>query len=257
MPRSGREALATALTLSAYPRSAAYDPQWQVDTMMGPNALWLTESLTHRMHLEPGMRVLDLGCGMATSSIFLAKEFGVQVFATDLWISATDNLARIREAGVDDRVVPIHAEAHALPFASGFFDAIVSIDAYQYFGTADLYPATTRALLKTGGQCGIVVPGLVEEIDAVPLHLQPYWETEFWAFHSAAWWRRHLERNGPFTVEHAGTIPDAIADWLHWERTVEGIGYPPHFPHSDKDIPFLEDDMGTTLALVEVVARKP
>jgi len=37
------------------------------------------------------MRVLDLGCGKALSSIFLAKEYGTQVWATDLWISATDN----------------------------------------------------------------------------------------------------------------------------------------------------------------------
>ena len=29
------------------------------------------------MELEPGMRVLDMGCGKAISSIFLAKEFDV------------------------------------------------------------------------------------------------------------------------------------------------------------------------------------
>ncbi len=249
--------LAAALTLPAYPRSAAYDPQWQVDTMMGPNVLWLTESLTNRMHLAPGMRVLDLGCGMATSSVFLAKEFGVQVFATDLWIDATSNLTRIREHGVEDRVFPIHAEAHALPYADGFFDAIVSIDAYQYFGTSDTYTATTMRLLKHGGELGLVVPGMVEELDEIPEHLAPYWEPDFWSFHSAAWWRSHLERTGPFDVDHAGDIPNAIADWLHWERTVAAVGYPPHYPFGEKDIPFLEDDMGKALALVEIVARKP
>ncbi|MEZ5227484.1 MAG: hypothetical protein R2710_12635 [Acidimicrobiales bacterium] len=46
---------------------------------MGPNALWLTEALTEVMTIEPGMKVLDLGCGKAMSSIFLAKEFGAQV----------------------------------------------------------------------------------------------------------------------------------------------------------------------------------
>lgn len=249
--------LAAMLTLPAYPRSATYDPQWQVDTMMGPNVLWLTESLTNRMRLEPGMRVLDLGCGMATSSVFLAREFGVQVWATDLWIGATDNLRRIREAGVEDRVFPIHAEAHALPYADGFFDAIVSVDAYQYFGTDDLYAPVVRRLLKPGGELGLVVPGLIAEIDEVPPHLEPYWEPDFWAFHSASWWWSHLERTGPFEVAHAGAIPDAIADWLRWERAVARVGYPPHFPHSDKDIPFLEDDMGRTLALVEIVARTP
>ncbi|MDH3754902.1 MAG: methyltransferase domain-containing protein, partial [Acidimicrobiia bacterium] len=92
---------------------------------MGPNALWLTESLTEVMTIEPGMSVLDLGCGSAMSSIFLAKEFGARVWATDLWVAAADNQQRIVEAGVGDLVTPIHAEAHTLPFATDFFDAIV------------------------------------------------------------------------------------------------------------------------------------
>jgi len=74
-----------------YPRSRAYELDWMMDNMMGPNALWLMESLTERLHLEPGMRVLDMGCGKALSSIFLAKEFDVQVWATDLWIGAGEN----------------------------------------------------------------------------------------------------------------------------------------------------------------------
>ena len=39
---------------------------------------------------------------------------------------------------------PFAREAHALPFASAFFDAIVSVDAYQYFGTDILYPRSRR-----------------------------------------------------------------------------------------------------------------
>jgi hypothetical protein len=57
------------------------------------------------------------GCGNAVSSIFLAKEFGVQVWTTDLWIGASENWARVCEAGVEERVFPVHAEAHTLPFA--------------------------------------------------------------------------------------------------------------------------------------------
>ena len=110
--------------------------------MMGPNALWLTESLAERMSLTAGMRVLDMGCGKGLSSVFLAKEYGLQVWATDLWIDAGENYRRFCEAGVEDSVFPIHAEAHALPFADGFFDAMVSVDAYHYFGTDDLYMAS-------------------------------------------------------------------------------------------------------------------
>jgi cyclopropane fatty-acyl-phospholipid synthase-like methyltransferase len=67
------------------------------------------------MNLEPGMRVLDMGCWKAISSIFLAKEFDLQVWATDLWIDPSDYLERIRATGLDSQVFPVRAEAHDLP----------------------------------------------------------------------------------------------------------------------------------------------
>ena len=104
------------------------------------------------LDLRPGMRVLDLGCGRAMSSIFLRREFGVQVWATDLWFSASENLQRIRDAGVEDGVFPIHADARSLPFAAEFFDAIVSIDSFFYYGTDDLYLNYLARFVKPGGR---------------------------------------------------------------------------------------------------------
>ena len=105
-----------------YLRSNSYDPEWVVENEMGPNALWLLESLCDVLPLEPGQRVLDLGCGRAMTSIFLAREFGVEVVAADLWIPAEENRVRIAEAGVADRVTAVHAEAHQLPFEPESFD---------------------------------------------------------------------------------------------------------------------------------------
>jgi cyclopropane fatty-acyl-phospholipid synthase-like methyltransferase len=98
---------------SRYVRSNAYEPSWVIENQMGPNALWLTEALTEIMPIEPGMNVLDLGCGKAMSSIFLAREFGAKVWATDLWIPEADNQKRIVEAATTHLVSPVHAEAHA------------------------------------------------------------------------------------------------------------------------------------------------
>lgn len=86
-----------------YPRANRYDAAWVIRNQMGPNALWLAESLGEIMTIEPGMRVLDLGCGRAMSSIFIAREFGAQVWATDLWIPAAENQERIVEAGLTDQ----------------------------------------------------------------------------------------------------------------------------------------------------------
>ena len=107
------------LVSERFPRASQYHPEWVLTHASGgANALWLTEWLMSAIDVRPGMRVLDLGCGRAASSIFLRREFGVQVWATDLWISASENFQRIRDAGVEDGVFPLHADARSLPFAA-------------------------------------------------------------------------------------------------------------------------------------------
>ncbi len=252
---SGRDECREGILDSAeFPRSAKYDPEWVLENMMGPNALWLTESLAGCMNFEPNMRVLDMGCGKGLSSIFLAKEYGVEVWATDLWVDASDNFQRFCAAGVEDRVYPIHAEAHALPYADGFFNAIVSVDAYHYFGTDDLYLQTHMArLIKPGGQMGIVVPGLVEELTAnePPEHLENYWEPALFSLHSPTWWRRHWERSGLVTVELADLIPDGWKLWMVSDRAwSERLGKP------SEEADMLALDGGRALGFTRMVARR-
>jgi SAM-dependent methyltransferase len=245
--------LADRLWLAEYPRSSAYEPRWVLENLMGPNVLWLAESLADVIPLQPGMRVLDMGCGKAISSIFLAREFGVQVWATDLWISASDNWERIRAAGMQDHVVPIHAEAHALPYAEGFFDALVSLDAYHYFGTDDLYLGYYARFVKPGGQIGMVVPGLLREFaDGLPEHLAPFWNWEFWSFHSPAWWTQHWEKTGKVKVTHADSVPEGWRHWLLWMQVCSEAGY-----RADKEeIAMLESDAGNNLGFTRIVAQR-
>ena len=177
-----------------FPRASGYHPEWVLAGVSGAaNPLWMTEWLAEALDLRPGMRVLDLGCGRAMSSIFLRREFGVQVWATDLWFSASENLQRIRDAGVEDGVFPIHADARLLPFAAEFFDAVVSIDSFFYYGTDDLYLNYLARFVKPGGPIGIAGAGLIHEMDdPIPTHLREWWTADQpWCLHSAAWWRRH------------------------------------------------------------------
>ena len=254
VPNSGPNAdeLRRLLTLERYPRSAGYDPAWVMEHMMGPHPLWLAESLSEALPLAPGSRVPDLGCGKALTSIFLAREFGVQVWAADLWIKPTENLARIRDAGLADRVFPIYAEAHALPFAEGFFDAIVSVDAYQYFGTADLYLGYCLSFLMPGGRIGIAVPGLTAEPESFPPPgLEAVWEPDFTAFHSPAWWRRHWGKTGLVNVETADLVPHGWEDWLRWSEACDrtGRGFP-----GETDL--LRMDGGRWLGFTRLVASR-
>jgi len=49
-----------------------------------PGALSLTEKLGKKINLDDKKKVLDVGCGVGTSSIFLAKKFGCSVSGIDL-----------------------------------------------------------------------------------------------------------------------------------------------------------------------------
>lgn len=234
---------------SRFPRSSRYSFAWQAENSFGGNPIWLAEWLCEALPLEPGMRVLDLGCGRAKSSVFLAQEFGVQVTAVDLLITATENWQRIRHAGLADKILPLQGDARALPFAADYFDAIVSLDAYFYFGADDLYLNYLANFLRPGGWLGIAGAGLMQEITGdVPEHLQPNWDQGNWCLHSAPWWRRLWERTGIVEVTTSDSMPDGWQVWLAWHRRAH--------PDNRVEIESLEFDAGRYLGYTRTVAQR-
>jgi SAM-dependent methyltransferase len=234
----------------AFPRASRYHPDWVRESIGGgANSLWLSEWLAQSVDFRPGMRVLDLGCGRGASSIFFHREFGVQVWAVDLWFDADERLSRIRDAGAEGQVVPVRADARALPFDRESFDVVVSIDSFPYYGTDDLYLGYLARYLKPGGTLGIAGAGLTQEIDgSLPEHLTSWWTPDLWCLHSASWWRRHWERTGIVDVTLADAMPDGWRRWLDWHHAVA--------PDNSVEIDALEADQGRTLGYVRVVARR-
>ena len=238
--------------MKKYPITEKYDSAWIEENWMGPNPLQLLEDLCSSMKLSPGMKVLDMGCGKGLTSVFLAKEFGVTVFANDLWIDPTENLLRFEKAGVIDKVFPIQAEAHALPYAKGFFDAAISIDSYHYYGADEMYfPCTFSKLVKPGGQLGIVVPGLTQEFEkGYPETLKSLWNEEMFSFHSAAWWRHLWEKTGIAEIKSCYNIPDPKEIWYPWAFwSGEHLELP-----GINDTEFLDADTENQIALIVMSA---
>ncbi len=222
------------------------------------------EWLCGDMNLRPGMRVLDMGCGMAMSSIFLAREFDLQVWATDLWIPASNNLKHIEEQGLADRVFPIHANAHALPYADGFFDAIVSADAYHYFGLEEGFLDRFSRLVRPGGEIGIVVPGRVAEIpdDEPPEHLTSWLDHQPGAFatwQSAMFWKKRFALTPGIEIQTADSLEDGWRDWIDFSELTLAAGQERptgNVEGARQEIDAIREDAGRTMGFVRVIARR-
>ncbi len=233
-----------------FPRTAKYHPDWIASSVSGgANSLWLTEWLTEAVPLQPGMRVLDLGCGRGASSVFLRREFGVEVWGTDLWFSVDERSRRFRDADVGERVFAIHADARSLPFAAEFFDAIISIDSFFYYGTDNLYLSYLARFVKPGGPIAIAGAGLMQEMPAeMPEHLRTWWTPDMNCLHSAQWWQQHWERSGLVRVELADTLEDGWRYWLDWHRVI--------CPDNTVEIAAVEEDAGRFIGYVRAICRR-
>jgi cyclopropane fatty-acyl-phospholipid synthase-like methyltransferase len=201
-----------AISPTAFPLAAKYDPQWIRDNALGENALCQAESLARRPPFHAGMRILDLGCGKATSSIFLAREFGVEAWAADGATSASENRKRAVALGYESRIFPLRVDAHSLPFAKDFFDAAIAIDSYLYYGTDDRYLSYLVQFIKPGGFIGVVDIAFtrdVRSIEDAPEYLRPQFQKHWSYVHTIDSWTQHWEKTGVVDVQCAELLPES------------------------------------------------
>lgn len=206
-----------------YPLSAKYDAAWVLSMDMGPHPLWQLEDLLTDLNLRPGMKVLDLGCGKGATSIFLARECDVDVVAFDLWIGEDEMQSNFDAQGVSDRVAAVRGDVRDLPFQDGEFDAIISIDAFEYFGTdVRLIPSLLR-VLKKGGGIGMTTPALRTDPYQSPPPASVTetigWEAAGW--HAPEWWATHWSLSGLVDNVTARLQEHGRDDWLRWSRALD------------------------------------
>jgi cyclopropane-fatty-acyl-phospholipid synthase len=111
------------------------------------------ELICRKLDLQPGMRLLDVGCGWGAMLLHAAEHHGVQAVGVTLSRPQAE-LARkqVAERGLGDRIEVRFADFRDVD--DGPYDAISSIGMFEHVGLSELdaYFTRCRALLRPQGR---------------------------------------------------------------------------------------------------------
>lgn len=235
-----------------YIKSAKYDTPELQAKIMGPNPVKLEEELLIDHKIPAGAVVCDLGSGSGLTSVFLAKEYGFTVYAADLWSDPEENRAFFDKMGIErSRIIPVKADATALPFEKEFFDAVVTTDSYNYFGRNESYlDEKLLPFVKRGGYIYIAIPGMKKDCHQnLPKELLLSWTPEQLDYmRDIDYWRKTVGKSKDseiIEVSEMESNEEVWADWLKQDNEY-AIG----------DRKSMEAGGGKYLNFIKIVLRK-
>ena len=156
---------------------ASPDPTREPDEIWGAAVIGRIEIAADLFvkHLGSSENLLDIGCGVGRSSVYIAERLG----ATQLsGIDVSDGLVEeARTRGIDARVIDL--DASPLPFADGSFDAVFCGEVIEHVRDTDLLLDEIARVLTPEGLCVLSTPNLAGWINRLALAFgwQPFFTT--------------------------------------------------------------------------------
>lgn len=135
-----------------------------------PGGLQLTRRLLDALAVQPDEQVVDVACGLGTTSLLAAQEYDARVVGVDL-SHANVNLATGSAAarGLTARARFQHGDAEALPIADESTDHVVCECALCTFPDKATAAAEMARVLRPGGRVGIT--DVTAHPDRLPVEL--------------------------------------------------------------------------------------
>ena len=111
------------------------------------------DHICRKLRLQPGERLLDIGCGWGALVIWAARHYGVHAHGITLSREQLDEAQRrIAAEGLQDRITVELRDYRALE-GEGVYDKVSSVGMFEHVGLANLpqYHATVHRVLKPNG----------------------------------------------------------------------------------------------------------
>jgi ubiquinone/menaquinone biosynthesis C-methylase UbiE len=131
------------------------------DVLAGPSEKKHREAALQMLGAKEGERILEIGFGTGHCLVALAQSVGHsgKVYGIDLSEGMLNIAqARVRQAGVSERVVLECGDAAELPFESGLFDAVFMSFTLELFDTPEIPTVLheCRRVLRSGGRLCVI-----------------------------------------------------------------------------------------------------
>ncbi len=139
---------------------------WDEDTKNhSESLLHMNRAVAAKVPFKPGDKVLDAGCGVGGSSIWLAQNFDVEVTGITLTASQIPKAeAYARKKGVADKVTFKEADYTQTPFADETFDVVWGLESICYAVNKADFVREAYRVLKKGGHI-VVADGFANKDD--------------------------------------------------------------------------------------------
>ncbi len=190
----------------------------------------LIEELLVWAGVEQADCILDVGCGIGGSSLYLAAKYGAQVDGVTLSpVQAARATARSREAGFGDRARFQVADALHLPFADDTFDLVWSLESGEHMPDKAAFLQECCRVLKPGGVF-ILATWCHRPIDGVPLsadeerHLKEIYDVYHLPYVISLPEYEAIARSLPFKELRTADWSAEVAPF--WDRVIESAFNP-------------------------------